>query len=64
VAVDYVDPTSAEGWDHLLSQPPDMAGVYTFHAPDTIDRVFQHNGLQIQRRFQVGKSTYVVARRA
>ncbi len=61
--VDYVDPTTAEGWQHLVTQPPDMAPVYTFHAPDMIDRVFQSAGLTIERRHQVGKSTFVVARR-
>jgi hypothetical protein len=41
-----------------------MAPVYTFHAPEVIDRVFQSAGLAIERRHQVGKSTFVVARRA
>lgn len=63
MVVDYVDPTTAEGWQHLVTQPADMAPVYTFHAPDVIDRVFANAGLDIQRRFQVGKSTFVVARR-
>jgi SAM-dependent methyltransferase len=62
--VDYVDPTTDEGWQHLLSQGPEMAGVYTFHHPDTIDRVFDTAGLRVERRHQVGKSTFVVASRA
>jgi SAM-dependent methyltransferase len=62
--VDYVDPTTDEGWSHLMSQGPEMAPVYTFHAPEVIDRVFAHAGLQIRRRYQVGKSTFVVAQRA
>src|SRR5262249_42068292 len=62
--VDYIDPTTAEGWEHLLTQPPDMAPVYTFHTPETIDRVFEANGLHVERRFQVGKSTFVIARKA
>ena len=61
--VDYIDPTTPEGWQHLLTQGPDMAPVYTFHAPHVIDRVFDDAGLCIERRFQVGKSTFVVARR-
>jgi len=61
--VDYIDPTTAEGWDHLLTQGPAMAPVYTFHAPQVIDRLFEDAGLPIERRFQVGKSTFVVARR-
>jgi hypothetical protein len=61
--VDYVDPTTPEGWQHLMTQPPDMAGVYTFHAPEVIDNVFKTAGLNIERRYQVGKSTFVIARR-
>jgi SAM-dependent methyltransferase len=60
--IDYVDPTTAEGWDHLVTQPPEMAPVYTFHAPDVIDHVYASSGLTIERRYQVGKSTFVVAR--
>jgi SAM-dependent methyltransferase len=62
--VDYVDPTTPEGWDHLITQPADMAPVYTFHAPRVIDAVFQEAGLRVERRHQVGKSTFVIARRA
>jgi SAM-dependent methyltransferase len=62
--VDYIDPTTPEGWQHLVTQPAEMASVYTFHAPDVIDRVFQDAGLKIENRYQVGKSTFVVARRA
>jgi SAM-dependent methyltransferase len=62
--VDYVDPTTPEGWAHLTTQPPDMAPVYTFHAPQVIDQVFATTGLRIEQRYQVGKSTFVVARRA
>lgn len=63
MVVDYVDPTTLEGWQHLVTQPPEMAPVYTFHAPEVIDRVFGDVGMNIQRRFQVGKSTFVVARK-
>lgn len=63
VVLDYIDPTTSEGWDHLLTQPPDMASVYTFHAPQVIDRVFAQHGLPVRRRHQVGKSTFVVAQR-
>jgi SAM-dependent methyltransferase len=61
--VDYVDPTTAEGWEHLMTQPADMAGVYTFHAPEVIYAVFRTAGLNVERRYQVGKSTFVIARR-
>lgn len=62
--VDYVDPTTVEGWQHLETQSPDMAPVYTFHSAQVIDRVFQSAGLTIERRYQIGKSTFVIARRA
>ena len=62
VVLDYIDPTTAEGWQHLMLQGSEMASVYTFHAPEVVDRVFEHAGLEVQRRFQVGKSTFLVAR--
>src|SRR5438128_1804906 len=61
--VDYIDPTTPEGWEHLRTQGPELAPVYTFHTGETIDRVFTEAGLSVERRFQVGKSTFVVARR-
>jgi SAM-dependent methyltransferase len=61
--VDYVDPTTPEGWNHLTTQPADMALVYTFHAPEVIDRIFDEAGFRIERRYQSGKSTFVVAQR-
>jgi SAM-dependent methyltransferase len=64
VVVDYIDPTTEEGWQHLQTQGADMAPVYTFHAPEVIDRVFRTAGFDIDRRYQVGKSTFVIARRA
>jgi SAM-dependent methyltransferase len=62
--VDYLDPATTEGWEHLTNQPSGMAPVYSFHAPELINKVFQSAGLPIERRYQVGKSTFVVARRA
>ncbi|MBV9171787.1 MAG: hypothetical protein JOZ81_17080, partial [Chloroflexi bacterium] len=62
--IDYIDPTTEEGWQHLLAQGPEMAHVYTFHAPEIIDRVFNSAGLSVLRRHQVGKSTFVVATNA
>jgi SAM-dependent methyltransferase len=63
VVVDYIDPSTQEGWDHLLTQGADMAAVYTFHVAAAIDRVFESAGLNIEKRYQSGKSTFVVARR-
>lgn len=62
VVVDYIDPTTDEGWHHLQTQGLDMAPVYTFHAPEVIDRVFAMAGLTVEGRLQVGKSTFVIAR--
>jgi SAM-dependent methyltransferase len=62
--VDYIDPTTDEGWQHLQTQGTDMAAVYTFHAPNVVDRVFETAGFAIERRYQVGKSTFVIARRS
>jgi SAM-dependent methyltransferase len=61
--VDYIDPTTREGWEHLTTQPTDMAPVYTFHAPQVINQVLETSGLTLERRYRVGKSTFVVARR-
>lgn len=58
VVLDYIDPTSAEGWQHLESRV--LADVYTFHAPEVLDRVFASAGFALVKRQQVHKSTYVV----
>jgi SAM-dependent methyltransferase len=62
--MDYIDATTSEGWEHLMTQRPDLASVYTFHSPEIIDRVFKKAGLSIEKRYQSGKNTFVVARRA
>jgi SAM-dependent methyltransferase len=64
VVVDYLDPTTPEGWEHLRSQPAEFANMYTFHAPDVLDRVFDAAGLRVLGRDQVGKSTFITARKA
>jgi SAM-dependent methyltransferase len=61
--VDYVDPNTHEGWEQLVSQPLDMARVFTFHSGDVIDRVFERHALSVERRYQSGRSTFVVARK-
>lgn len=60
---DYVDPTVAEGWDHLLTQGEEFASVYSFHPTPVIDRVLGEAGLVPLDHYQVGKSTYVIARK-
>jgi demethylmenaquinone methyltransferase/2-methoxy-6-polyprenyl-1,4-benzoquinol methylase/phosphoethanolamine N-methyltransferase len=61
---DYIDPTTAEGWAHLHADGHRLADVYTYHAPQVIDRVFAETGFEGFERQQFGKSTYLTARRA
>ena len=62
--VDYIDPTTAEGWAHLETEGHRLADVYTYHAPEVIDRVFADAGFAAFQRQQFGKSTYFLATRA
>ena len=61
---DYIDPTTAEGWAHLHADGHRLADVYTYHAPQVIDRVFAETGFEAFERQQFGKSTYFTARKA
>jgi ubiquinone/menaquinone biosynthesis C-methylase UbiE len=60
---DYIDPTTAEGWAHLENEGERLPDVYTYHAPQVIDRVFAQAGFNAFQRQQLGKSTYFTARR-
>jgi SAM-dependent methyltransferase len=60
---DYIDPTTAEGWQHLQTEGARLPDVYTYHAPELVDRVFKHAGFTDFERQQHGKSTYFTARR-
>ena len=64
VIFDYIDPTTPEGWAHLASEGARLADVYTYHAPQIIDRVFTETGFGGFERRQLGKSTYFTARKA
>jgi len=61
---DYIDPTTVEGWTHLETEGHRLADVYTYHAPQVIDRVFAQAGFEAFERQQIGKSTYFTARRS
>src|ERR1700694_1275796 len=61
VVFDYIDPTTAEGWAHLQTEGHRLAGVYTYHAPEIIDRVFADAGFEGFERQQFAKSTYFTA---
>jgi ubiquinone/menaquinone biosynthesis C-methylase UbiE len=61
VVFDYIDPTTPEGWAHLESGV--LPDVYTFHAPQVLDRVFESAGFEIVLRRQVKKSTYLTVQR-
>ncbi len=63
VIFDYIDPTTAEGWAHLQTEGHRLADVYTYHAPQIIDRVFADAGFAGFQRQQFGKSTYFTATR-
>jgi ubiquinone/menaquinone biosynthesis C-methylase UbiE len=60
---DYLDPTTDDGWAHLHTEGRRLADVYTYHAPEVIDRVFAEAGFQSFERQQLSKSTYFSARR-
>ena len=61
---DYIDPTTPEGWAHLESQGKQLADVFTYHAPQVIDRVLSSAGFESLDRRQFGKSTFVIATKA
>jgi SAM-dependent methyltransferase len=63
VIFDYMDPTTSEGWAHLHAEGRRLPDVYTYHAPEVIDRVFSEAGFGHFERQQLGKSTYFMARR-
>lgn len=60
---DYIDPTTAEGWQHLETEGSRLPDVYTYHAPEILDRVFTAAGFGAFHRHQLGKSTYFAARK-
>ena len=64
VVFDYIDPTTPEGWPHLETEGHRLADVYTYHAPEIIDRVFADAGFEAFVRQQFGKSTYFTATKA
>jgi ubiquinone/menaquinone biosynthesis C-methylase UbiE len=60
---DYLDPTTEDGWAHLHTEGRRLADVYTYHAPEVVDRVFAEAGFEAFERQQLSKSTYFTARR-
>jgi ubiquinone/menaquinone biosynthesis C-methylase UbiE len=64
VVFDYLDPTTPDGWEHLHTEGRRLADVYTYHAPEVIDRVFTEAGFERFERQQLSKSTYFTARKA
>jgi SAM-dependent methyltransferase len=64
VVFDYIDPSTAEGWAHLQTEGHRLADVYTYHAPEIIDRVFADAGFTGFERQQFAKSTYFTATKA
>jgi SAM-dependent methyltransferase len=64
VIFDYLDPTTSDGWRHLHTEGRRLPDVYTYHAPQVIDRVLSEAGFGGFERKQLGKSTYLIARKA
>jgi SAM-dependent methyltransferase len=63
VVFDYIDPTTTDGWAHLQTEGQRLPDVYTYHAPQIIDRVFAEAGFENFERQQLGKSMYFRATR-
>jgi SAM-dependent methyltransferase len=63
VVFDYMDPTTDDGWSHLHSEGRRLPDVYTYHAPQIIDRVFAEAGFERFERQQLARSTYFTARK-
>ncbi|MBV9598338.1 MAG: class I SAM-dependent methyltransferase [Chloroflexi bacterium] len=64
VVFDYLDPTTDDGWAHLHTEGRRLADVYSYHAPEVIDRVFTDAGFEGFERQQLSKSTYFSARKS
>ena len=60
---DYIDPTVPDGWAYLENIPAGLEAVHTFHSGEVIDRVAAAAGLEVMGRHQVGKNTFVTARK-
>src|SRR5262249_33930052 len=58
VIFDYLDPTTPGGLSFLRNEGQRLPDVYTYHAPEVIDRIFGDAGFTDFRRTQLGKSTY------
>jgi SAM-dependent methyltransferase len=61
---DYLDPTTVDGWEHLDSEGRRLPDVYSYHAPEVIDRVLTEAGFEGFQRDQLSKSTYLTARKS
>lgn len=64
VIFDYLDPSTTGGWSFLREEGQRLPDVYTYHAPEVIDRIFTDAGFTDFRRTQLGKSTYFTGTRA
>ena len=63
VIFDYIDISTREGWQYLESQSAQFSNCYTYHSGSTIDKIFSNAGFELIKRYQYGKSTYVVYRK-
>lgn len=60
VIFNYIDPVTAEGWHFLQA---DSNRWFTYHSCEVVDKVLSSVGFRIVTHQQIGKSTYVVARK-
>jgi ubiquinone/menaquinone biosynthesis C-methylase UbiE len=60
VAFDYIDISTDGGWEYLITQSAIHSRTFTYHCGHTIDRLFADAGFVLTKRYQEGKSTYVV----
>ena len=61
--LDYIDITTEGGWEYLRAQSRQYGDCFTYHMPETVDRVFSSAGFEIVKRHHMGKSTYLTVRK-
>ena len=61
--LDYIDITTPQGWNFLETEPAASASTYSYHTPQTVDRIFSSAGFEIVTRHQIDYSSFLVIRR-
>lgn len=60
----YLDLNSEEAWKHLIEKSENPASPFTYHAKETIDKIFINDGFEIYDRKLLGNSTYVTFKKS